>query len=103
MFTTRVHSDYKPGIWSDSGMNRTGGLPEALALAAAMADRAASKLRSSIEPSISIEAEPGVAADAALAGSPSTRGGVEAIRDSKRVAPAVHPPPPARCDRDRSR
>jgi len=46
------------------------------ALATGVADGLASSSRSGIDPSFSIEAESSVVADAALAGSPSTRAGV---------------------------
>jgi hypothetical protein len=54
------------------------GRADAPALATKMAGGLASNSRSGIDPSLSIEAESGVAGDASLAGSPSTRDGVEA-------------------------
>jgi len=54
-----------------------------LAWVGGIAGGVASNSRSRIEPSISIEAESGVAADAALAGSPSTHDGVEAEEHSQ--------------------
>jgi hypothetical protein len=54
------------------------GLVAASALATGMADGLASSSHSGTDPSLSIEEESGAAEDAVLAGSPSTRDGVEA-------------------------